>query len=323
MLVFNFSEDKIQIFDHSLTDNEIAKQHLLSILDTQKPDEFDNFIKENPNSRYVSVAQQKKLDCIQKRWNTISNPSNYSVSHIHQVEEYIEKYGTEVSVAAAQTELNNLYKLAYQNIDKNNSLSLENYISSYPRSPQLNQAEQRLKTVYKTEYNNLCSHNDLDAYLDYANNHPKSPYLYDINSRASSIQQKQEAERQRIKAEEERRKQEEILKNNAAKLDCVGRTIYWTENVSFDISSGNEGWLSSIISDKLGTNKVTYNVKYYAIVEATLGNTAVKCVISNVQIIDPRFASANYIKYKSSAMSTLSNDIGKTRVKQVNEFELQ
>jgi len=140
------------------------------------------------------------------------------------------------------------------------------------------------------------------------------------------IQHKQEAEEQRIKAEEERRQQEELQRKNTAKLNSVGKTIYWIESVSFDISSGDEGWLQTIISDKLGTNRVTYNVKYTAIVEATLGNSAVKCVISNVQIIEEKgvnWHSTNYVKYKSSAMSTLSNDIGKTRVKQLNEFELQ
>lgn len=119
------------------------------------------------------------------------------------------------------------------------------------------------------------------------------------------------------------RRQEEMRQRNAAKLECVGKTIYWNEEVSFDISSGNEGLIGGLISSALGTNKVTYNVRYYAIVEANLGQTAVKCVISNVEIQDPSYASVNYVKYKKSAYATLCEDIGKTRVKQLNEFEIR
>ena len=163
----------------------------------------------------------------------------------------------------------------------------------------------------------------LQPYLDYTERYPNSPYLEDVKERARKIYQRQQAEEQRLKEEEEARRQEEIRQRNAAKLECVGKTIYWNEQVSFDISSGNEGLVGSLIGSALGTNKVTYNVRYYAIVEANLGQTAVKCVISNVEIQDPSYASVNYVKYKKGAYATLCEDIGKTRVKQLDEFEIR
>lgn len=51
--------------------------------------------------------------------------------------------------------------------------------------------------------------------------------------------------------------------------------------------------------------------------------TAVKCVIRDFEIIDPSWASANYIKYRNSARNSISEDIGKTRVKQMNEFNMR
>jgi hypothetical protein len=326
LLISDKHKETIQIFNHTLTDNEMIKQQLLAVIDSKNIVLFNEFLNDNPNSPYTNVAQQKRLECIRDNWNTISNPTNYSVSHYNEVKGYIDKYGSEVNVDAAKAELNSIYKRAYESIGNSDIAGLENYISYFPKSPYLSQVQQKLKNAYKAEYDDLCRRNDLQSYLDYAKQHPNSPYISDINNRARMIQHKQEAEEQRIKAEEERRQQEELQRKNTAKLNSVGKTIYWIESVSFDISSGDEGWLQTIVSDKLGTNRVTYNVKYTAIVEATLGNSAVKCVISNVQIIEEKgvnWHSTNYVKYKSSAMSTLSNDIGKTRVKQLNEFELQ
>ncbi len=107
------------------------------------------------------------------------------------------------------------------------------------------------------------------------------------------------------------------------KLNCVGRQICWNESVSFNISSGNEGILGSLLSSALGTDRVTYNVLYTAVVEAVLGDSSVKCVITNAQIQDPSWASVNYLKYKKQAASSILEDVGKTRVKQMNEFELK
>jgi len=108
--------------------------------------------------------------------------------------------------------------------------------------------------------------------------------------------------------------------STSAKDNLAGKTVYWDETVSFNIG-GNQGLLGSLLSNALGTNRVSYNVRYTAIVEATIGENSVKCVISNAQIIDPSWASANYIKYKSQAMSSISSSIGQTRVKQLNEVK--
>lgn len=111
--------------------------------------------------------------------------------------------------------------------------------------------------------------------------------------------------------------------SNDPKLNCVGRQICWNESVSLNISTGNEGILGSLLSSALGTDRVTYNVLYTAVVEAVLGDSSVKCVITNAQIQDPSWASVNYVKYKKQAAASILEDIGKTRVKQLNEFELK
>ncbi len=107
------------------------------------------------------------------------------------------------------------------------------------------------------------------------------------------------------------------------KLNCVGRQIYWDENVSYYIGNGGQGLLGSMISSALGTDRVTYRVRYTAVVESVIGDSSVKCIITDAQIVDPSRASYNYLQYKSQATSALLEDMGKTRVKQLDEFELK
>lgn len=106
------------------------------------------------------------------------------------------------------------------------------------------------------------------------------------------------------------------------KLNSVGRQIYFDESVSYNIGSGNQSLIGSMISSALGVDRVTYRVRYTAVVESVLGDTSVKCVITNARIMDPSMASVNYLKYKKQAASAILEDVGKTRVKQLNEFEL-
>ena len=106
------------------------------------------------------------------------------------------------------------------------------------------------------------------------------------------------------------------------KLNCVGRQIYFDEIVSYNIGSSGQGLLGSMISSALGTDRVKYTVRYTAIVESVIGDSSVKCIITNAQILDPSMASVNYLKYKKQAASAILEDVGKTRVKQLNEFEL-
>lgn len=110
--------------------------------------------------------------------------------------------------------------------------------------------------------------------------------------------------------------------NGDPKLNCVGRQIYWEEQVAYNIGNGGQGLLGSILSSALGTDRVTYTVRYTAIVEAVIGETSVKCIITNATIMDPSWASVNYVKYKKQAAAAILEDVGKTRVKQLNEFKL-
>ena len=63
-------------------------------------------------------------------------------------------------------------------------------------------------------------------------------------------------------------------------------------------------------------------MRYSAVVESNIGETAVKCIITSVRIQDPSWASVNYLKYKKYALSELQENVGKTRVLQLDDFEL-
>lgn len=227
-----------------------------------------------------------------------------------------------MNVSAAQNELNNLYKQALNEINRSDIEGYKKYIRNYPQSPQLSQAQKKLNDAYRYKYEELCQTTDLQAYYDYCTNYPDSPYAEALKEKGRVIYQRQQEEEQRIKEEEEQQRIEEIRQRNASKLNCVGKRIYWNETVSYNISNGGDGLIMGLLKSAVGLDKVEYNVRYTAIVESNLGETSVKCVISNVQIQDPSWASTNYLKYRRQALADLQENLGKTRVLQLDEFEL-
>lgn len=316
---------KMQIFNHALTENEMTKQWLRSVVEENVVEAYDVFIRENPNSSYTTIAREKRQDCIRETWkNKISSPNDNSIAHAIKVKEYIDQYGSDVDVSPATAELNNIYVKALENIGRTDIDGFESYIEELPQSPYIKQARQKLQNAYRYRYEELCQTTDLQAYADYCEKYPESPYIEDLKERGRIIYQKQQEEEQRIKEDEERRRIEEMRQRNAAKLNSVGKRIYWYETATYKINN-DDGLLMSIFKSATGLDKldeVKYNVRYTAIVEAIIGETSVKCVISNVQIEDPSWASANYLKYKKYAISDVQENLGRTRVLQLDEFEL-
>ncbi len=132
--------------------------------------------------------------------------------------------------------------------------------------------------------------------------------------------QEEENERQRLAAaqEAERRAAEIERKKN-----CEGRQIVWTETATYDFG---EGGLSQGFLDLLGgsaLHQVEYVVQYTAVVEKVIANESVKCIITRFSIQDPKFASVNYLKYRKYAVNDFSENVGKTRVLDMSEFELK
>lgn len=322
VLVVWTTDKKIQFFNHTLTDNEMEKQLLLAIMDKESVKAFDKYISENPNSRYLDVAKQRRIECIKADWQKLSSPADYTAKHAKAVKSYIDSYGNDINVDAARAELENIYKQALNKIDRSDIDGFNNYIKNFPESPYLSQAQKKLREAYRYNYEELCHSSELQPYLDYLTKYPESPYLEDVRKRGQAISQQQQEDAQRIKEENERIKEEEIRQRNAAKLNCVGKTIHWTEEVTYDISSGGDGLIMGLLKNAVGLDKVKYEVRYSAVVESNIGETAVKCIITSVRIQDPSWASANYLKYKKYALSDLQENIGKTRVLQLDDFEL-
>lgn len=65
LLIVWTTDRKVQIFNHTLTGNEMEKQHLQAIADKGAIAAFDNFLSQYPNSRYTNVAKQKRIECIE------------------------------------------------------------------------------------------------------------------------------------------------------------------------------------------------------------------------------------------------------------------
>lgn len=319
--------DRIAFYNYTLTDNEFEKQNLLRTIGLNTLEAYQDYITNNPQSSYLDIANQKMIEYANNQWKQLSNPNDLSAKHIKDIEDFIGKYSTIISTDAAQNEIANVYKNAFNRIGDRDVAQFKSYIATYPKSPYINEAQDKISIAYKFLYDEACAINTSQKYSEYINAYPESPYISQVQQQLAKVQAREEQERQlaeqRRRAEEERIRKEQEAAILQAKLHSEGKQIYWEEEVSFDISTGNEGFLGTIIGNALRTNVVSYNVRYYAIVESVLGTTAVKCVIRDFEIIDPSWASTNYIKYRNSARNSISEDIGKTRVKQMNEFNMR
>lgn len=130
-----------------------------------------------------------------------------------------------------------------------------------------------------------------------------------------------EAKKQReiaAKQEAERKARDLALKKNSE-----GKQITWTETVSYDIGSGG---LGQALLDAFGgsaLHQVKYTIRYTGIVEKVIAGESVKCIIKRADIESPGLASANWVKYKKYAQSDAAENVGRTRVLDMNEFQLK
>lgn len=132
--------------------------------------------------------------------------------------------------------------------------------------------------------------------------------------------EKAEKARQEAAAKQEAARKAQDL---ALKKKSVGKQIYWEETLTYDLSSGG---LGSILMGVVGLNKlneVSYTVRYTAIVERVIAGESVKCIIKQAKIVDPSWVSSNYLKYKKYAQAEIVENVGKTRVLNMNEFNLR
>lgn len=103
------------------------------------------------------------------------------------------------------------------------------------------------------------------------------------------------------------------------KMESVGKLISWTEEVPFDICGKG---LVGLWGSAIGLSKVIYTVQYTGVVEKVLGGESVKCIVKTAEILDPRFASVNYLKGRRAVNHKIQEHIGETRVLTFSEFRL-
>ena len=153
-----------------------------------------------------------------------------------------------------------------------------------------------------------------------AQGHAKAKERIEMLNKEKAEKEKAEKER---KAAEEKLAAERKAQENAKKKNSEGRQITWTETVTYDIGRGG---LGQALVDAFGgsaLHEVRYTVRYTAIVEKVIAGESVKCIIKSAEIEDPGLASANYLKYRKYARAEISENIGQTRVLDMDEFSLK
>ena len=151
LLLISRNDNKIQIFNHTLTDDEIPKQVLRNAINTQTVEALTNYIGKSSNARYADYAKQKRAELINSEWQRLSNRSDLSYDHVHCIIDFISKYKDIASLDAAEEKLDQLYKEILERIPKDNVDQFKNYISEYPQSPYLDLAKKRLINAEEQE----------------------------------------------------------------------------------------------------------------------------------------------------------------------------
>lgn len=220
-------EKNIQIYNHSLTSNELEKAILKDCIDYHKDIyHYNNFIENYPKSKYIGIAREKMAECIAEEWKQKkSMPSNFTVEHANDVKAFINKYNSyremklaqlELTLNAAQKELDNIYKVRYERLKDNDIQSIEQYIKEFPQSPYLNQVKEKQRLAYKPGYDALCLNETVQPYWDYVSKYPNSPYVEEIKDRIIPEVYRREKEAKEAAALAEKQRQEAEQKQQEA-----------------------------------------------------------------------------------------------------------
>lgn len=197
-----YGDKKLRIFNQNLTSNEIEKAIMRYIIKKNDLDRLNKFISDYPNSIYKEFAQQNIDRIITEKWESVSKPSNYTLDHFKEVEQFISEYASYGNMQEARDELANIYKGAYESLGDNDRRGIDQYIINYPKSPYIDQAKQKQRQLYAPGYEAVCKENSLYQYRDYVRTYPNSPYRYEVERRIRGIE---EREREEALAEQRRK----------------------------------------------------------------------------------------------------------------------
>lgn len=149
LLLVSRKDGKIQIFNHTLSNNEIEKQALRYYINTKKVENLSQYT--SSNTRYTDFARQKMTEFINNEWRQLSNRSDLSYNHVQLIIDFIAKYDKLATVDEAKEELNWLYKEILERIPKDDVDQYKNYISQYNQSPYLALAREWLQNAVEIE----------------------------------------------------------------------------------------------------------------------------------------------------------------------------
>lgn len=211
-------DDRIAFYNHTLTDNEFEKHILLRAININTLEAYDGFISEYPQSPYLDVCRNKMIGFVKDQWNKLSNPNDLSAKHIKDVEDFINKNSNIIPTDAAQNEIANVYKNAFNRIGDRDVAQFKSYIATYPKSPYINAAQDKISNAYKLLYADACAVNTSQKYSEYANAYPESPYAKEAGDKIQIAKQREEKERQQAlaQAEKERKLEEQRQRERAA-----------------------------------------------------------------------------------------------------------
>lgn len=138
------NDKRIELYNHTLTDNEMCKQALLTAIDANSVEAIDQFLTDFGDSRYADIAKQKKNVAINNEWQQLSSKYDFSYNHAKEVARFIAKYQQFTSVEDAKEELDNAYKGILERIPEDNVAKFNEYISTFAQSPYIDLAREKL-----------------------------------------------------------------------------------------------------------------------------------------------------------------------------------
>ena len=165
---YSLQGSNLAFFNHTLTDNEIAKQALLAAVNSNKIEDFDRFIADFGDSRYAKLAKQKRNDCVAKTslQDAIAYLKNCSNPDYREAVENEVVTNKVKDLASATSCLDNYPQLSTKLENKmlgyvNSINDYETFVKYYPTKKASPELDDRLYQLVSQTY----EENDLNYYL--------------------------------------------------------------------------------------------------------------------------------------------------------------
>lgn len=256
----------------------------------------------------------------------------------------VRKYKNDIldNLSVISTNIDSEYeKIQYEKISSSTSPQpYRDYIKKFPNSQYTVNVKTKLNKMDNDSFAKASKGNTKQEFENYASLFPSGNNINEANRRIGNMNRIEEEQRIQKEREEsarasaERQRQEEAKRREQAQryanfMQLEGKRVVWYVNFKAKTDSFGDSFFG-IIGDAIvgDLNYTNYKLKYTGVVEKIIGEESAKIVVSKIEIVDPGWASVNYVKFRSTVLQMANQGkidgevaLGSSVVKEYYEIE--